>query len=113
MNIRGRKKFFNSCLLHFKKASLTIWQDKNDVGHFFRQIDENTWEEVFNGTKYYTFKLVFSALSQTINLFERDYNFYVQLKCSQCTYGLKLSTITDNSLYSGYWTDNSGIDLCS
>ena len=99
-------------MLNLKKASLTKWQDKDNAAHFYRQIDANAWEEVLNG-KSYPYKLVFSPLSQTINLLESNNKFYVQLKCGKSTFGSTLSTITDKFEAFGYWTDNSGFDVCS
>ena len=92
---------------------MTIWQDKNDAGHLFRQIDAKTWEEVFNGIRYATFEFVGSPSSQTINLFASDRNFYIQLKCGQSTWGNFLSTITQYGLNFGYWSDQSGSNLCN
>ena len=79
----------------------------------FRQLDANTWEEVFNGKRFATFLFVPSFSSQTINLFASDRNFYIQLKCDQSTWGNSLSAITQYVLNFGYWTDNNGSNLCS
>ena len=92
---------------------MTIWQDRDNANHFFRQIDANNWEEVFNGIRYATYILVGSPSSQTINLFSSDRNFYIQLKCGLSTWGYYLNTITNYGFKLGYWFDQSGSNLCN
>ena len=92
---------------------MILWKDLNDAGHIFRQLNATTWEEIQNGKRFATFIYVSSLLSQTVNLFANDRNFYVQLKCNQSTWGSSLSTIAQHGLNVGYWTDNNGSNLCS
>ena len=68
---------------------------------------------MLNGYRYATYKLVFSPLSQRINLFSSDRNFYIQLKCGLSTWGYYLNTIKQYGFKLGYWFDQSGLDLCS
>ena len=92
---------------------MTLWKDINNVAHIFRQLNANTWEEVFNGKRFATFVYVSSLLSKTVTLFANDRNVYIQLNCVQSTWGNSLSTITQYVLNFGYWTDNNGSNLCS
>ena len=92
---------------------MTLWKNINNTGHIFRQLDTNTWEEVFNGKRFATFLFVPPHLSQAVNLFANDRNFYIQLNCVKSTWGNSLSTITQYTFNFGYWTDNNGFNLCS
>ena len=92
---------------------MTVWQDALDKEHFFRQVNNETWEEMTNGSRYATFNFLKSPISQTVNLFESKRNFYIQLKCGIATWGHHLSTITQTWLSMGYWTDKRGSNICS